>query len=194
MLRFSVLQTSGAVFYCSSPPPLSPTPTSSRGYDRQLRQMFDITADVRILLHRVDDPSARHPVSTLNFCNLFGSLPLRGEARKERSAATTAHVPCLHSSRNSITCTVGKATSFVEPIEDDFLSDYENQGHDGTWQPTSSTTRGGRTRKRPKCPCCIPSSEVPAAKARWSEAEPAAARKNLKANRQKTDRKMLDSE
>lgn len=167
--------------------------------------MFDITADVRILLQRVDDPSARFQVSSLNLCNPSGSLLVRGEARQEPSAATTAHVACLHGSRNSLTCSslphsppgtheVAEAASFLEPIEEDFLSDDENHAHGGAWQPTSSTSRGGRTRKRPRCPCCIPGSGVPVTKARLSEAEPVAARRNWKTNRQKTDKKKLDSD
>lgn len=197
MFYFPDHQVLGAVVSSSSPPPSSLCPTPSRDADRQLRQMFDITADVRILLQRVDDPSARLDLSVLNLCNLSGCL-LRGE----RTAAITAHVPCLHGSRKSLTSSslphsppgTNEVASFLEPIDDDFLSDHENQDRDGARRPTSSTSRGGRTRKRPRCPCCIPGSGVGAAKARLSEVEPAAPRKSLKLNRQKTDKKRLGSD
>lgn len=177
--------------------------------------MFDITADVRILLPRVDDPSAWLQFSPLNFCRSSGSLLLRGEAQEEPSSVAAAHITCSHGSWNSLACSspphsppgtsevagAAEAASFVEPIEEDFLSGDENQDPDGDWQPTqntSSTSRGGRTRKRPRCPCCIPGSGGPAAKssARWSEAEPApaAARRGGKTNRQKTDKKRPESE
>lgn len=182
-----------------------PTPTLCRYSDHKLRQMFQVTADVRILLQRVDDPSARLQVSSLNLCNPSRNLLLRREAQQEPSATTTARVACSHGSRDSLPCSslphstpgtyeVAEAASFLQPIEEDFLSEDENQGHHGAWQPSSTTSRGGRTRKRPRCPCCIPGSGVPAAKARWSEAEPVAVRRSWKMNRQRTDKKQLDSE
>lgn len=152
-------------------------------------------ADVRILLQRVDDP-ARPQLSHLNLRRPPRSLPLGGEAPQDASAGTAAHVTCLRRSQNSITCgsllhspagtseaptavaTAAAVASYGEPIEEDFPSGVEKQAPDGARQAAQnpgSTSRGGRTRKRTTCRCCVPSSGGPAAKmsARWPEAEPA---------------------
>lgn len=188
----SNLQTSGNPATSSSP-----TATSSRTSDRLLRQMFQITADVRIFLQRVDEssawpalprslqqasPSRLDELSSPDLCSP-SRTDLRAGAEQEPSAVT--HTRCSHFNQNSnplsaFTCnkrsessteTSEPAMSFVEPIEEDFLSTDENSVPDGAGPPaqpcaapSTNTSRGGRTRKRTMCPCCVPGSEVPAQK------------------------------
>lgn len=178
----------------------SPMATSSRRSDRLLRQMFQIMADVKIFLQRVDEssawpalpqslqrvsPSRLDKLSSLDLCSP-SRTDLGAGAEQEPSADAVTHTRCSHFNQNSnplsaFTCNKRSesstgmsepAMSFVEPIEEDFLSTDENGVPDGartTAQscaaPSPNTSRGGRTRKRTMCPCCVPGSEVPAAKA-----------------------------
>lgn len=166
--------------------------TSSRRSDRLLRQMFQITADVRISLQRVDEslswrrasPSRLDELSSPDLCSP-SRTDLRAGAEQEPSADAVTHARCSHFNRNSkplsaFTCnkrsesrteTSEPAMSFVEPIEEDFLGTDENGAPDAAGSPAQScaapstnTSRGGRTRKRTMCPCCVPGSELPAAK------------------------------
>lgn len=167
--------------------------TSSRSSDRLLRQMFRITADVRIFLQRVDEssawpalpqspqrasPSRLGELSSPDLCTP-SRTDLRAGAEQEPSADAVTHTRCSGFNQNpshlsAFICNKPSelAMSFVEPIEEDFLSMDENGVPDGAGTPpqpcaapATNTSRGGRTRKRTMCPCCVPGSEVPAAKA-----------------------------
>ncbi|KAM3617206.1 uncharacterized protein V6R79_003337 [Siganus canaliculatus] len=76
-----------------------------------------------------------------------------------------------------------KATGYVAPIDEDFLSANENDIfnlQDADARPQSeicvdlktNTKRAGRARKRTFCPCCIPETEAPVVKSSIKPTEP----------------------
>lgn len=209
------------------------TPQSRPMADHLLRQIFQITADVKICLQRIDEASFLPvPAETLqNECmgaheepasgqkepllpdpcgrqqtdNDKGLISVEAVTEQEQSADPAALSPhphvgpmqCSHFERNSnplstLTCNSGQklltpcdvetepVMGFVEPIDEDFLSSDENDSQDIDTAPQTptcvdsnvNTRRIGRTRKRTVCPCCIPGTEVPAAKSSAKSVEP----------------------
>ncbi|XP_077586011.1 uncharacterized protein lrif1 isoform X2 [Stigmatopora nigra] len=129
--------------------------------DHRLRQMFGITADVRICLQRFNSRSSvqelasgdnqqnkKHPACC--------SSPIKATKVKlsdEKNLSGEFHISSPHAD-TEITF------NYVEPIEDDISNTIENNS---PYSPTQTqnvvrpnTSRMGRTRKRTKCRCCIP--------------------------------------
>ncbi|XP_057686629.1 uncharacterized protein lrif1 isoform X2 [Corythoichthys intestinalis] len=171
-----------------------------RTSDHHLRQMFGITADVRICLKRINSRSSangliepvqevpigdiqknKNPACHSSLINvirakLYDKQNLSREFVSSSPHAGKGLVNCYHLNQNAkchscktppktICCVpdTGIMVGYVEPIEDDISNTDEDNtpnSKDLTAQSTNvarpNTSRMGRTRKRTKCPCCVP--------------------------------------
>ncbi|XP_034447293.1 ligand-dependent nuclear receptor-interacting factor 1 isoform X2 [Hippoglossus hippoglossus] len=105
------------------------------------------------------------------------------EWEKPADAATvTAHTDVMSCSPQGASCGVENTTliGYVEPIDEDFLNaneiaelqDVATLRQSQTCVDlNTNTSRIGRTRKRPMCPCCVPGTPEPAVKFKSEELE-----------------------
>ncbi|XP_035015686.2 uncharacterized protein lrif1 [Hippoglossus stenolepis] len=105
------------------------------------------------------------------------------EWEKPADAATvTAHTDVMSCSPKGAPCGVENTTliGYVEPIDEDFLNaneiaelqDVATLRQSQTCVDlNTNTSRIGRTRKRPMCPCCVPGTPEPAVKFKSEELE-----------------------
>ncbi|XP_073325521.1 uncharacterized protein lrif1 [Pagrus major] len=166
-------------------------PKSCQLADHTLRQMFRITADVKICLQRIDEASNgfiwtvedhHDPMSGLkekepSLQNLNSPQDTdsnnslinvkRGKLLNTKPLSAFKY----HSDQSSLrgtSCDVEAepVIGYVEPIDEDILSTEENDilNSQDCVDLNTNTRRVGRTRKRTFCPCCIPGTEVPAVK------------------------------
>lgn len=192
-----------------SPTPL--LPESCQMSDHCLRKTFGITADVTICLQRIDE-AMKHHQKLMNTSTerekeehiLHDAYrpPETGETditvrcisvlTEQGNPSSQMHIRLLKSSHLKQTTQLDsirsplkgeKATGYVEPVDEDFLSANENDIfnlQDADAQPQSqtcvdlntNTKRVGRARKRTVCPCCIPGTEAPVVKSNIKPVEP----------------------
>lgn len=163
--------------------------------DHVLRQIFGVTADVKICLYRVDETSVwPDHTQPLQSESSLGSVENLHESCKKQKmhneldlSADPATRTCqthisienkCYSGENSCDVRSAAEIGYVEPIEEDFSSTDENKVLT-TAHPQSQTcvavntkTRLGRTRKRTMCPCCTPGTLGPAVKSAVRSEEP----------------------
>ncbi|XP_070765878.1 ligand-dependent nuclear receptor-interacting factor 1 [Enoplosus armatus] len=216
-------------------PSTSWTSLSRQMDDPLLRQIFGITADVKICLQRIDEAlqsenirsveDHQEPTSGLKDTELLlqdlhgpqetdscnGLINVKrvstNQVPTEQGLSADPAAPSPHtnigprkyshfklstkplsalknmchsgqSSLKGTSCDVETepVISYVEPIDEDFLSANENDipnSQDAAARPQTQTrvdlstnSRVGRTRKRTMCPCCIPGAQGPAVKSK----------------------------
>lgn len=157
--------------------------------DNLLKQKFGITADVKICLQRVDEPSVEDhqvPTSRLKRKELI-LQDVHTDSRRvkkltEHLKLNTKRLSALRKKsrsahRKGTSGDVEPAVGYMEPIDEDFLSTGEKSQSLSCVDQNTNIRRIGRTRKRPACPCCIPGTQHPAVKSsttpgqaeRWSQ-------------------------
>ncbi|XP_049610382.1 ligand-dependent nuclear receptor-interacting factor 1 [Syngnathus scovelli] len=154
-----------------------------RSFDHLLRKKFGVTADVRICLHRINpgssglgfDNFARNgptedildPTNLLKESELFMQYHYNPQGL-DRSAFPVDVKTAKLAAGESVASSphAGLMVGYVEPIDEDITISDENDtpsNQDSTAQSLysahSNTSRMGRARKRPKCPCCVPGTQ-----------------------------------
>ncbi|XP_061128444.1 ligand-dependent nuclear receptor-interacting factor 1 [Syngnathus typhle] len=154
-----------------------------RSFDHLLRKNFGVTADVRICLHRINpessgfglDKLARNgptenilnPTNLLKESELFMQYHYNPHGL-DRSACPVDVKTAKLAGGESVASSphAGSMVGYVEPIDEDITISDENDtpsNQDSTSQSLysahSNTSRMGRARKRPKCPCCVPGTQ-----------------------------------
>ncbi|XP_019746338.1 uncharacterized protein lrif1 isoform X2 [Hippocampus comes] len=150
-----------------------------RSSDHLLRQMFGVTADVRIRLQRINlgssglglnEPAQKGPrediqetTNLLKESDLF--MQYRSNPKQHHRSSSPLDVRRTKLSGDIVASSppAGVMVGYVEPIDDDIPNSDENDTPDSQDLAAqnmngahSNTSRLGRARKRTMCSCCVP--------------------------------------